>query len=573
MRGSNPPPNCTICAQRPVAWSAPRRTKFCYDCMPGGPYVPPPCRRCGRTDGYYSAGLCDRCHRSAPQPVAACRDCHAWGVIRTHQWLCDACRHWRKKHPQGRCRICSADVAVNDDQACRLCRSQFVTSGGRKSGISLVEANRFGQQLFLANLRHARVGQHRGTRRKRTKPPITSPAPTFEAFDHRQLTLFPAFRNLANGAIHGFPAPAEPKMAAFLNQFLIEHARDHGWSLTTTKRTRRGLAIALGLQDTPGAPLLATDLVNLQSIGITSLRLQEVCAAAGLLDDDRESAVDRWFETTVSELPKQIRTELERWYTIMLKGSNTPPRSKPRSETTTRLYLRWSLPALQTWAAAGRTSLREITPEEVRDVLPEAGNPRARMGQGLRCLFRVLKGHRLLFLNPIDRIRTGTHETLLPMPLASAALRDAINSVDPARAALTAIVAFHGLRSGQLRTLQLTDIHDGRLHLGKRTIPLAQPVQDRLFLWLAYREQRWPSTRNPHIFISRRTALDSAPVGVQWITTSMGMTAQRAREDRILNELHASGGDLRRICDMFGLSIAGASRYSTVLPHSGLQRG
>ncbi|MDF9279671.1 hypothetical protein P4U43_17960, partial [Arthrobacter sp. EH-1B-1] len=141
-------------------------------------------------------------------------------------------------------------------------------------------------------------------------------------------------------------------MAAFLNQFLIEHARDHGWSLTTTKRTRRGLAIALGLQDTPGAPLLATDLVNLQSIGITSLRLQEVCAAAGLLDDDRESAVDRWFETTVSELPKQIRTELERWYTIMLKGSNTPPRSKPRSETTTRLYLRWSLPALQTWAAA-----------------------------------------------------------------------------------------------------------------------------------------------------------------------------------------------------------------------------
>ena len=80
-------------------------------------------------------------------------------------------------------------------------------------------------------------------------------------------------------------------MAAFLNQFLIEHARDHGWSLTTTKRTRRGLAIALGLQDTPGAPLLATDLVNLQSIGITSLRLQEVCAAAGLLDDDRESAV------------------------------------------------------------------------------------------------------------------------------------------------------------------------------------------------------------------------------------------------------------------------------------------
>ena len=62
-------------------------------------------------------------------------------------------------------------------------------------------------------------------------------------------------------------------------------------------------------------------------------------------------------------------------------------------------------------------------------------------------------------------------------------------------------------------------------------------------------------------------------MGVQWITTSIGMTAQQAREDRILHELHASGGDLRRICDMFGLSIAGASRYSTVLAHPDLQNG
>jgi hypothetical protein len=53
----------------------------------------------------------------------------------------------------------------------------------------------------------------------------------------------------------------------------------------------------------------------------------------------------------------------------------------------------------------------------------------------------------------------------------------------------------------------------------------------------------------------------------------MKMTVQEAREDRILHELHATGGDLRRICDMFGLSIAGASRYSAVLAHTGLQNG
>jgi hypothetical protein len=130
--------------------------------------------------------------------------------------------------------------------------------------------------------------------------------------------------------------------------------------------------------------------------------------------------VDKWFQTAVAELPEQMRHELERWHTIMLKGSSTPPRSKPRSETTTRLYLRWSLPALHSWADSGQTSLREITPEDVSDVLPPSGNPRAAMGQGLRCLFRVLKGHRVMFFNPIGPIRTGTHEIRHPMPLASA---------------------------------------------------------------------------------------------------------------------------------------------------------
>ncbi|KRE50917.1 hypothetical protein ASG92_26190 [Arthrobacter sp. Soil736] len=78
--------------------------------------------------------------------------------------------------------------------------------------------------------------------------------------------------------------------------------------------------------------------------------------------------------------------------------------------------------------------------------------------------------------------------------------------------------------------------------------------------------------QNPHVFIGKRTALASDPVGSWWITTKMGMTAQQAREDRILHELHASGGYLRRICDMFGLSITGASRYAAVLTHPGLRK-
>lgn len=359
-------------------------------------------------------------------------------------------------------------------------------------------------------------------------------------------------------------------MAGFLNGFIVDHAGKHEWSLTATKVARRGLTIALGLQDTPGAPLRATDILALQQIGTNTLRLLEVCAAAGLLEDDRELAVDKWFSTAVAGLPEQVRHELGRWYEVMTHGSMTPPRSKPRSEQTIRLYLRWSLPALHAWAASGHTTLREITTDDVREVLPGSGNPRATMGQGLRCLFRVLKAHRVIFFNPIGSIRTGTHETRQPMPITASTLREAINSADPARAAVTAIVAFHGLRSGQVRKLQLTDIHDGRLHVDQRIIPLAHPVRERLSAWLAYREKRWPKTLNPHLFISRRTALDCSPVGIWWINTSMGMTVQQVREDRILHELHANGGDIRRLCDMFGLSIPGAARYSAVLTHPDL---
>jgi hypothetical protein len=69
------------------------------------------------------------------------------------------------------------------------------------------------------------------------------------------------------------------------------------------------------------------------------------------------------------------------------------------------------------------------------------------------------------------------------------------------------------------------------------------------------------------MFINKRTALRAEPVGVQWITRSIGMTPQVVREDRILHELIATGGDTRRICDLFGLSIAGANRYAATLNH------
>ena len=42
------------------------------------------------------------------------------------------------------------------------------------------------------------------------------------------------------------------------------------------------------------------------------------------------------------------------------------------------------------------------------------------------------------------------------------------------------------------------------------------------------------------------------------------------REDRILHEIHATGGDVRRIYDLFGLSVEGATRYLKTIEHPDL---
>ncbi len=44
----------------------------------------------------------------------------------------------------------------------------------------------------------------------------------------------------------------------------------------------------------------------------------------------------------------------------------------------------------------------------------------------------------------------------------------------------------------------------------------------------------------------------------------------RPREDRILNETHATGGDACRIAGLFGLSVSASTRYTATVDHRGL---
>ncbi|MCU1680221.1 MAG: hypothetical protein JWQ81_960 [Amycolatopsis sp.] len=387
--------------------------------------------------------------------------------------------------------------------------------------------------------------------------------------NHQQLVALTLRREVHLGKYSRFPAPRDSELASYLDDHVTEHARNHGWDTRVATRTRAGLHILLGLQDTPGAAINASEVTALSTLDVPVRRILEVLAITGFLNDDRVPTIERWFTAKTATLPADMVTGLRIWFDVMKDGSTVPPRSRPRAGKTIRLKLRWALPALLAWADSGHEHLREITREDVLAVLPASGTPRHTMLQGLRSIMGALKAHKVVFINPTTRIRADKPSDRVPLPQPVEQIRAALFSPDPAQAVIAALVGFYALQPHQLRALQLTDIHDGRLHLPGRSIPMATPVRERLHDYLEHRSQRWPHTANQHLFIHYNSANHLGPVRIEWLTQRLGMSAQALREDRILYELNETGGDIRRLCDLFGLSVEGALRYSAALDPPG----
>ena len=96
-------------------------------------------------------------------------------------------------------------------------------------------------------------------------------------------------------------------------------------------------------------------------------------------------------------------------------------------------------------------------------------------------------------------------------------------------------------------------------------LPPAAPVLPRLAAWLDHRARTWPATQNPHLFVNRRTAPRLTPVSRPFPWRQVGLRPQTLREDRILDEVRATGGDIHQICHLFGLTVEAALRYTRTL--------
>jgi hypothetical protein len=72
------------------------------------------------------------------------------------------------------------------------------------------------------------------------------------------------------------------------------------------------------------------------------------------------------------------------------------------------------------------------------------------------------------------------------------------------------------------------------------------------------------------VFINRITANTTNPVSEFWLAKTLRLSAQAIRVDRILDEVHATAGGVRRLCDLFGLSVGAALRYASTLDPRGV---
>ena len=382
--------------------------------------------------------------------------------------MCVACRSWREKYgPPAGCPTCGRSVPLGPSGSCRLCHKQRHLAarllGRRIETVSLAEASAHGQQLFIAG-----TWRPAGTPgREYQKKSIPADMTLLRPVAYRQLVLLDACRDLRLGMREKFPPPPDPALAAAFAEFVRDHAARHGWPKGRTALIQRAIRIMLCIQDTPGAPIRRSDVMLLTQIRHSAAAVADVLAAAGMLEEDREPPVVRWFANTVAALPAPMRQELGVWLETMRNGRTSPPRLKPRSDQTVRNQLAFALPALTTWAAA-HASLREISRGDVLAVLPPSGAPRATTVQGLRSIFRVLKASKLVFSDPTFRIHVPAAQFQSPPAIDLATLREALSSSRPARAAIAALLGFHAIRIGRLCALQLTDIRDGRLHVGER---------------------------------------------------------------------------------------------------------
>ena len=402
-----------------------REIPYCFDCWPGGPVTPPPCRRCGSAEDYYTSGLCVRCHTHAPGPqipdleapascaavvVDSCPDCLAWGVTRPLRLAVRGLQDVAGEIPARRPvhRAAAGTSLLSPDGSCRLCRKQRslvaqlhglrIGHGQPGRGQRARPAAVHRRYLAFAPGRHAR----RQPYVKKTVPPDMS---LLRPVAHRQLVLLDWPRDLRLGCGTGSRRHRTPRW----------RRRSPSSSATTPPRTAGPRARPRPSSAPSGSCSASRTPPARRSAAATS----RCCPGSSTRPPRsprcspppgcwRTTATPPWCAGSAPRppaCPSRCATNWASGWTSCATGR--PPRRavRPRTDDDHPRPAAWALPALRRWAGEGHDSLREISRDDVLAVLPPPGSPGRPLVQGLRSIFRILKARKLVFVNPAIRIQ------------------------------------------------------------------------------------------------------------------------------------------------------------------------
>jgi hypothetical protein len=501
--------------------------------------------------------------------LRSCDHCLAWGVLTER--LCKACRSFASMHVTGQCVTCGRDLPV-DAGVCRPCRKQasLIAGPGYKIALDLSVAAVTGHQLRFHLGRLARADSVLVTAPPAALPPRQVRLRTRWV----QLLLCDVPRDLSRASAQ-LP-PLDPDLAERAHAGAERLAGLRGWSPRTLSLTQRGLRILLAVHG-PGEPVRASTIRQLTARTMPFPHIADVLDAVGVLDDDRPDTLAAWLDEQLAGLPAQIRAELDAWLELRRHGG---PRRRPRSRRTIVRDVR----AIRGFLAdAGRrySTLRQVSRDDITTWLASRpGHTRAQDASTLRSLFGILKAERLIFANPVRGVRVSRRNPSVPAPLPARLVTEAAAAArnDPALRVAVALAGVHALLPGQIRHLRLdqVDLPGRRLDPGGLDRPLDEVTATAITSYLGFRNQRWPSTANPYLLITRKTAHTGEPASQFWMSRlfrRLPVTAAQLRDDRIVEEALAGRADPLHLAAVFGFGPRTGLRYAQAARQPGEPAG
>lgn len=371
------------------------------------------------------------------------------------------------------------------------------------------------------------------------------------------LALLPALSERAQNLVDQFAALAT-------DQRWTDGPRSEGL------RTLRILFACLGAN----APILETEIMRLVTTypGLGGKRVITFLAERNLLLPDPANQIDsnqQTVERALDAMPAAFADDVRRWVTV-LRGEGRR-HHQPKTWHTIKNYIYFVRPVLLDWQheVAG---LREVTRDHVDLAIKQRkGNIARGIHVGLRSLFRALKQERIIFRDPTRGIVVSA-VLILPKNIPSDRLRGLLDQAHrPVTKVVLVLAAVHGLRPTDINRalLEDLDLSAGRLVIrratGRHLIHLDELTHGIIAAWLRHRRERWPESTNPHLVVSRQTAMDArrqstSPSTLLTMVEPFGVTVSALRADRILDEARQTA-DPVGLMRLFGICDGTAMKY------------